>query len=130
MADEIQEWHASQSRHNKNCSCDIAAKLQNTYPDWEITTLFYAALHIINEYFVQNNMPKPRNHMQRGRLIKKDLCQIDLEYQKLYDMNIKARYQSSYSCITPSDVQLASDCFNKILSYVNAVRVYVPPKHD
>ena len=105
MTDEIHGWHASQSQHNKNCSCGIAVKLQNAYPDWEMTTLSCSALHIINEYFVQNNIPKPRNHLQSGKLIKKDLSQIDLECQKLYDMSIKARYQSSCIRITPNDVQ-------------------------
>lgn len=113
-------WHASQSRHNRSCSHDLSAKSQNRYLDWEITILFYSALHIVNEYFSQKNIPVPTDHIRRRKQVKEYLGPIYAEYQQLYTLSIRTRYNVSHSSITQQEVHKANICFDKISSYLNS----------
>ena len=47
-----QNWHQVQYMHNKKLSDDMMRSFQSQYNYWQITSLFYSALHLINAYFV------------------------------------------------------------------------------
>lgn len=85
-------WYESQSNHNKDTH-DFLHTKNPSYVDWEITTLFYAALHLVNGYFKRNGIPLPRNHHDRSILMNEKLHSLYPTYRKLYALSIKARYK-------------------------------------
>lgn len=60
--------------------------------DWEITTRFYAALHLVNGYFRKNGIKQPKNHKKRNKVVKERLPLLYPKYHTLYHLSIKARY--------------------------------------
>ncbi|MCE9616814.1 MAG: hypothetical protein K8Q88_00410 [Nitrosarchaeum sp.] len=114
-------WYVLQSTHNKETSDDLNQLVQNKHLDWEITTLFYSALHIINEYFLQRGIPLPDKHDQRTPLVRNTLNQIYPEYQKLLILSIRTRYLVNYNSIKPKERQDALDCFNIISSHIRSI---------
>jgi hypothetical protein len=61
--------------------------------DWEIVTVFYAALHLIDAYFAKNNI-HPTDHTDRRHLINNNtnLDPIRNDYKYLYLLSKTARY--------------------------------------
>ena len=114
-------WYVLQSEHNQEISNNINQISPTKYTDWEITTLFYSALHIINEYFFQHGIPLPDKHEQRGPLIRSTLSQIYPEYQKLFISSIRTRYLVNHNSIKPQEVQDAINYFNTISSHVRSI---------
>lgn len=114
-------WYVLQSEHNKKISVDINVSSQNKYIDWEITTLFYSALHIINEYFYQRGIPLPDKHNERNPLIRSTLNQIYPEYHKLFISSIRTRYLVKYDRIKPQERQDALNYFNTISSHIRSI---------
>lgn len=83
--------YGAQSVHNKN-AFDVLATKAPKYTDWQITMLFYAALHWINLYFELNGVTVPTNHSKRLKLIKNKLPTIVEAYRNLQTLSEQARY--------------------------------------
>jgi len=83
--------HLDQSNHNKDTS-DFLNTQNPNHIDWEITTLFYAALHRVDNYFRNNGPRIPTNHPERKRLVRQELPNAYSAYHMLFTLSIRARY--------------------------------------
>ena len=65
-------------------------------PDWALTLLFYAALHLVQAYAVQDcarrNRPAPRHHTERLGYVRDRLASIFRSYRRLQSGSEQARY--------------------------------------
>jgi hypothetical protein len=71
----------------------------NTSIDWEITIMFYVALHLVRASMSRNQLKNSKNHKNNSDYIDIALPDIEDEYERLYDASIKARYYSGSSII-------------------------------
>lgn len=110
-------WYVDQSTHNQEIS-NVLNKLVYQSCDWEITTMFYSALHLTNEYLIQQEITMPTNHKVRNGLIKSLLLPIYPEYQKLFYLSQRSRYLVKYDRMTDADVITANKYFEVIYNYV------------
>ena len=64
------------------------------FNDWAVVSLFYAALHYVDAYFVERVGTSPSNHRSRNRLISMtiELVSIETFYRELYARSLDARY--------------------------------------
>jgi len=85
------QWHELQSDHNINAS-DLMNSKNPRFVDWEVTTLFYSILHLVDKFFDQNGPRLPVNHQDRKRLVRDLLPAIYPDYHKLYSLSIRSRY--------------------------------------
>ena len=85
--------HAAQSRHNERAH-DLIRSRTPDYLDWEITTMFYAALHMIHKR-LQDLGETACNHRQRLAAVKRLLPKLHDPYSDLYMMSISARYMGA-----------------------------------
>ncbi len=66
-------WHAVQSIHNKDASDFLNTKTP-AYVDWEITSLFYSALHLVDAYCAKNQAEQQlSNHRERSKFVRENL---------------------------------------------------------
>ena len=80
------EAHVAQAEHNEA----IADELQRLgADDWQITTLFYAALHYADAVLAPYH---PGGHRDRGRRVAAALPEVTAEYIQLRDRSEEARY--------------------------------------
>ena len=93
--------YVAQAKHNSAFAADIR-KNQGKYLDWAATSLFYAALHYVNAYFVKSGMAIPRRHSSsdpknpgRTNIVQQDpsLKIIYAPYRHLDDESRDARYE-------------------------------------
>ena len=70
---------------------EAIASLPQRFPEWEITTLFYAALHYANA-FLATRGHAPGNHARRNELIT-NLTNVGQDYHDLYRLSLNARYR-------------------------------------
>ena len=108
-------WHVRQSEHNH----DIWEYLSKNprCVDWEITTLFYSALHVIDEYLSSKGM-RPRRHFDRNTMVQEEIEPIADAYVKLYSLCIKARYVVGFDELMESEKKDAIQCHKSICDYV------------
>ena len=83
--------HGAQSIHNKN-TYDFLITKTPKYLDWQITTLFYAALHAVNRHFELQGIKAPERHGKRLALVKRRLPSISSAYQNLQMLSEQSRY--------------------------------------
>ena len=110
-------FNVEQSKHNID-SNRYLAKANPDYRDWEITTLFYSAIHLVNAYFLLATNKKPNTHDKRKKLIESELNSIYRDYYSLECLSRKARYEPTYQNLTPEEVNKAIDCYNAIFAHV------------
>ena len=82
------------------------------YPDWALTALFYAALHLADAVLVRW-YPRPKDHEERNRLIARDsqLRHVRREYMELYQRSRDTRYECDSSIDTAFVQQRRRDQF-------------------
>lgn len=109
--------HLAQARHNEDVVLYLGG-VSPDYVDWQMTGLFYAALHYVDAYFVAGqlagataqSLPRnlhPRNHAERDQMVSRHLPAIQRTYRLLKDHSIDARYQ--IGGFTPRDIMDARD---------------------
>jgi len=108
------DWHAQQGIHNKDTSDFLNTKTP-TYIDWEITSLFYSALHMVDSYCDKNQMAPPRNHRERIEFIKNNLPSSYSPYKKLFDLSTKSRYVIGNRMVHAS-LKIARSCYDAFKS--------------
>lgn len=93
-------WHQQQYEHNKSCSAAIDGTL---YPDWVVTTLFYAAIHLVDAAFEDELGGKPKDHRARllwmARVARTK--RIHVEYRQLKALSESARYGQAHTKFGP-----------------------------
>lgn len=72
------------------------------FTEWEITALFYAALHYVSALFATQGHD-PKDHRQRRNLVIR-LTNVSKEYENLYQASLEARYDLVE--FTPLQVEL------------------------
>jgi hypothetical protein len=83
--------HISKAEHNEALYEELTTA--GGYADWEITALFYAALHYVDAWLSRSGT-HPHAHVQRRSLVSRDpvLHRIYGHYARLDDRSRDARY--------------------------------------
>ena len=89
--------HLAQADKNERLSRGIAES--GTFPegatDWEVTMIFYSALHLVDAFLDQSQGIHPVSHRNRGWYISNvtQLQPIVRNYIDLYERSVDARYR-------------------------------------
>ena len=110
-------WHINQSNHNLD-SNKYLAQANLAYRDWEIITLFYSAVHIVDNYFFLAHRKKPKIHYERRKLVCSQLIGISSEYGLLEQLSRDARYDLLHHNLTPDQVKSAIEYHTNIAAFV------------
>lgn len=86
--------HKDKSQHNFNTYAFLN-EANPTYTDWEITTLFYSILHLVDAYLYKQQVGLITNHMRRKEYVKQYMSSIYCEYLRLEELSKQARYKCS-----------------------------------
>ena len=99
-------WRLAKYRHNKSFSEVFD---QSRYPDWAITALFYAALHLVDAVLERELGRTPDTHIRRSAWLHKAgmTRPIAGEYQRLRGLSEQARYDKESEQFSQEDVQAA-----------------------
>ena len=84
--------HIAQAEKNERLYENL---IGTEFNDWATVSLFYAALHYVDAYFVQRVGVSPSNHSARNRLVSMttELVDIETHYRELYARSLDARYE-------------------------------------
>ena len=118
-----QNWLEQQHMHNQKFSDEILNLDPSDYKDWAITSLFYAALHLVHRHSLQHASYMPTSHSDRQQYVNKYLKTIRDDYWSLHVLSIQARYTVPYSGITTSHVQSAQYHFRRITSHMRSLNI-------
>lgn len=88
-----QQQHLQQARHNEALYHHLAT-VAPLYIDWQVTALFYAALHYVDAYLSKHNV-HPASHSDRDQPIAMEsvLRRIYTPYRDLESRSRDARYE-------------------------------------
>lgn len=106
--------HIEKSNHNFNAYLYLN-KANPKYNDWEVITIFYSTLHLIDAYLLKRDI-EVRNHKERNMFVKRLIKPIKDEYSQLYALSIRARYIAKE--ISDDERSYALILYNKIRSYL------------
>ena len=110
-------WHAKQSSHNHDVQ-----RILSKHPlcrDWEITALFYSLLHVIDGYMIPIGA-EPQNHSHRRCLVRQHLPHIYEDYDRFYNLCLRARYLALFDSITEGERQHAVELHGSICARVQS----------
>ncbi len=108
-----------QSSHNFDTK-KYLAQANPLHKDWEVTTLFYSAVHVVDSYLVLVKNTKPRTHTQRKKLVKQELSPIFDDYDSLELLGRKSRYDSSPQGLTLDEERAALQWHRSVDDYVRS----------
>ena len=116
--------HLSQAEKNERLSHAIASLSAQSEPftDWEVTSLFYSALHLVDAFFDHSQGYHPKGHQDRAFLISKatQLRSISVKYLDLYQRSLDARYR--LIPINPAQVSnITQNNFQPIKSHIRSL---------
>jgi len=103
-------WYNRKSEHDRDTHNYLGQKSPR-YIDWEVITLFYSALHLINTFLERRMLPIPITYKDRESVVKRYLPGIHESYDILFTLSKQARYDAP---IIPSELALAVECYNEI----------------
>ena len=70
---------------------EALSNLPHRFTEWEVTALFYSALHYATAFLVtQGHVPESHSH--RNNLVR-NLTSIGIDYRNLYSLSLDARYR-------------------------------------
>ena len=81
--------HLPQAEKNERLAESITL-LPERFPDWEITALFYSALHYVDAFLATQNV-HPRTHDRRIESIRAFVESWE-DFRHLYQVSLNARY--------------------------------------
>ena len=93
----------------------------NTSVDWEVTIMFYVALHLVRASMARNQMKKSDSHQKNSDYVNIYLSEMIEEYDNLYIASINARYYTSKSLIKN---------WNDCLVDLDAIISFLEQKHQ
>ena len=113
--------HVDKFNHNHGFYLWIVTN--NKYLDWQIITLFYSALHLIEEYLIRYEGQTFKSHIKRHHYLNTS-SRIDpgivSDYLLLYQLSHQSRYQ--LVSMTQTDLSNAQNLFGNIMG--NMRRLY------
>ena len=90
---------------NNESFADSITSLPARFPDWEITALFYSALHYVDAFLSTQDI-HPRSQDSRIRSIR-SFAESWEDYRDLYQLSLHARYNTvSFSTETSDAVRI------------------------
>jgi HEPN domain-containing protein len=121
--------HRAKATHNIDVASAIA-KLPHDARDWQVTALFYAAVHLIQAYFAAIGSSYPQTHQDRDHAIIQDrrLRKIYNDYRELKQAAVASRYL----CwpVNDFDVSEAKRHLAMVQAFIdNALATSEPPVH-
>ena len=72
---------------------EAIASLPRRFSEWEITAMFYSALHYISAYLATQGH-NPQSHYERNHMAW-NLTNVGADYHNLYRLSLNTRYQRS-----------------------------------
>ena len=86
--------HQRQAESNEAFYADVRGDL-GSYQDWQVTSLFYAALHYVDAYLATKDV-HPKLHKDRDWYVSSEaqLRHISIDYLTLKDRSMEARYDT------------------------------------
>ena len=82
--------YLEQAQHNRAVAEALSDGDSPTSRQWDVTCLFYAALHYVNAHL--GNRPVPDNHQDRDRYVRGNMQLIHNDYRWLRTKSHAARY--------------------------------------
>ena len=81
------------------------------YIDWEVITIFYATMHLVNNYFKKNNIELPEKHGEMFKTLKKlsNLSKISKEQSKILYESYHVIFRKSLDARYRPDVEISDD---------------------
>lgn len=119
--------HVAQAEHNEALYSHLDQAAPE-YADWQVTSLFYAALHYVDAYLANTaSSVHPQTHQERDRLVsmERGLRRISIDYQELKDRSLDARYRVVRFPADFPDLLWANQ-FDRVRSHVRSV-LGLPP---
>lgn len=94
------QQHLDKAARNERLSSELK-QLPDGYTEWQVITVFYAAVHLVQAYLRAKTTEYPQTHAERDQLIvtMKVLNPIYKPYQELKHMAVTARY----ACLPTND---------------------------
>lgn len=85
---------AKQHYHKATYNEKFFEDIKNNYPDWAITGIFYAAVHLMEAFLAAKGI-YVEDHKERAKFIGvlKELKPLFQHYRALYDYSVNARYK-------------------------------------
>jgi len=82
--------HINKSKYNEKFFEDV----KHDYPDWAVTGLFYAALHLVDAFLSKKGV-SVEDHKTRSWYVASvsELKPIYGDYRAMYDYSVNARYK-------------------------------------
>ena len=114
--------HIQQAKHNEALEEYLRG---TTYFDWRATCLFYAALHYVQAYFVDQSPAQHfTKHSDRDTAIENDthIGGIWNDYRSLKDWSQKARYSGK----KPTDDEFKNDISKSLVVVKKGINRYIP----
>ena len=102
--------HLPQAERNEKAADDLAS-LPDRHPDWEVTMLFYSALHYVDAFLATIGL-HPQNHRERHDLLA-ILTDVPEYYQILFKRSMNARYHT-YEFTPPEADRIRNGAFRRV----------------
>ena len=111
----VVRWRQRQADHNVDVSVHLGEHSHPHALDWQITTLFYAALQLVDTYLDAQG-ESFKSHIKRERALAHHsvLKTISPTYVRLKSLSRDARYDSEFTTIPPASLAQAQRHFNSI----------------
>jgi hypothetical protein len=110
--------HDDKADHNEY----LVSTLDNPFFDWQVTALFYAALHRVEAYFATKNIHLPTHTVRDSQIHRDhDLKSIYVDYRELEGESRAARYNPTV-IFTKIDVQRLTTRLKTIKDYIANIK--------
>lgn len=122
------DWHLQKKDSNLKAREQLQLATDQ-FLDWEITTLFYAALQYVDAFFAEMAKPQhPRKHPVRRRLVENYLRPIAVDYVVLNKLSENARYEK----FTPqgADILTANRHYQKVEAFLQKLVISARPAQE
>ena len=115
------EQHIYQAERNERAARVLAETeaSEDRLTDWEVTALFYSALHYIDAFLDSMGGIHPTNHTARNGLVA-SRTSFALSYLKLYNRSLDARY-NVVSLAPQAVAKIIADDFNPIKENIRSL---------
>ena len=105
----------AQAQHNYRLYQEL--KLGGRYPDWTVTVLFYAAMHLAEAYLAEREpgvFHRIKGHQDRLTAIGLKLPLVYGAYRHLHNQSTVARYHPDQPKPTPAEIEHSETEFIRI----------------
>jgi HEPN domain-containing protein len=119
-----EQQHLAKAQKNRQLSTALETQLTD-YRDWQVITVFYAAVHLVQAYLRAKTSAYPQTHQERDELINRlpDLKPLYVPYNELKRVSVKSRY----ACLPVNqyDVNEARKQYDIIRAHID--KLLAPP---